>query len=117
MEPTAVVALVVVGILLGVAALLALARRGDREQQPPTGYGLSMGLVMGAGVGVALGTAMGNLALGLPIGATLGMVLGGLYERRRGGADEQPRGPLLVALAIGIVGLVIVVALTVLVAR
>ncbi len=119
MEPIVISALIILGLVLVLAVLLfARARRSGAAEDAdarPAGYWVSIGISLGAGAGVALGTALDNLALGIAIGAGVGIAIGAAVERSGAGRAnaEPPRGPLLWALLLGLVGLAIVVGILV----
>ena len=89
----------------------------DGETDPTrAGTGYAMGLAIGLGAGVALGTALGNLALGIALGAGVGLTLGAAFERQRRDEPLTPmqRRLLVLAVVVGLLVALVVVALTLL---
>jgi hypothetical protein len=82
--------IVAIGILLGVAALLALRVRGSSSEvrslnSPTAGVGMSLGMVLGALLGAIVWFSTGEFVFWvvfLGAGMTVGLAIGQSYSNR-----------------------------------
>lgn len=126
MQPFVLISILAFGLIL-VIALIVLAivlRRSsseglDIQETHPQGYYMSIGISTGTGLGVAFGLALDNLALGIAIGIALGTSIGAALEQKNKDKIRpvseweqrtQKRG-LILALALGLVILLVIVGL------